>query len=238
MLCPHCSVEIHFTPSEPKNVISLMDKMEAPHSIGVMDDPAGDEQIFRGGYCPRCHKHIVVHYVKAGKDASGRPIPRGIIQESFVGIVYPKRWSKKQMAPEIPIEFVKDFHEAACIIVDSPKSTAALCRRLLQRVFHEHFKIKKKDLFHEIDDYISVENPPADIADQLHAVRNVGNMAAHPLEDRAAGTIVDVEPGEAEWLLELIDTLLDHIFVQPERAAARKANLNAKLTAIGKPTMK
>jgi hypothetical protein len=105
-------------------------------------------------------------------------------------------------------------------------------------VFHEHLGIKKKDLFQEIDEYIATKNPPTELANQLHAVRNVGNFAAHPLADKLAGTIVDVEPGEAEWLLELLDVFLDHVFVEPARTAARKARLNAKLGAVGKPPMK
>jgi hypothetical protein len=62
-------------------------------------------------------------------------------------------------------------------------------------------------------------------------------MAVHPLKDLAAGTIVDVQPGEAEWLIELIDAIFDYTFVRPQRDAARKASLNAKLTAIGKSTI-
>jgi hypothetical protein len=49
---------------------------------------------------------------------------------------------------------------------------------------------------------------------------------------------VDVEPGEAEWLLELLDVFLDHVFVEPARTAARKARLNAKLGTVGKHPMK
>jgi hypothetical protein len=31
-----------------------------------------------------------------------------------------------------------------------------------------------------------------------HTVRTIGNFAAHPIKSTSTGTIVDVEPGEAE----------------------------------------
>jgi hypothetical protein len=51
------------------------------------------------------------------------------------------------------------------------------------------------------------------------------------------GEIVDVEPGEAEWNLDVLDSLFDFYFVQPAISAARKAAVNAKLKEAGKPEL-
>jgi hypothetical protein len=47
-----------------------------------------------------------------------------------------------------------------------------------------------------------------------------------------------VEPGEAEWCLEILEEMFDHYYVKPEQAKARKAALDAKLLAAGKPPSK
>lgn len=46
--------------------------------------------------------------------------------------------------------------------------------------------------------------------------------------------IVDVGPGEAEWTLDVLESLFDFYFVRPERLAARKAEINKRLIEAGK----
>jgi hypothetical protein len=53
----------------------------------------------------------------------------------------------------------------------------------------------------------------------------------------APGAIVDVEVGEAEWNLDVLESLFDFYFVEPTKAAQRKAALNKKLKEAGKPTI-
>jgi hypothetical protein len=65
----------------------------------------------------------------------------------------------------------------------------------------------------------------------------IGNFAAHPMKNTASGEIHDVEPGEAEWLVETIASLMDFTFVQPARFTERKSAMNAKLVAAGKPPL-
>jgi len=59
--------------------------------------------------------------------------------------------------------------------------------------------------------------------DALHHIRIIGNFAAHPEKTVNTGAIVDVEPGEAEWTLDVLESLFDFNFVRPAQLAARKA---------------
>jgi hypothetical protein len=233
MLCPHCQKDIHFGSSGS----FFFYERGQPSKDHWIWDTTGPRTVFSGGYCPSCRGKIVVELYWDSMHESGGPVPPEFSQGKFVSIVYPRRHSLRPLPLEVPPDYRMNYDEACLVLADSPKASAALSRRLLQRVFHEHFGIKKKDLFQEIDEYINTKTPPSDLADQLHAVRHVGAMAAHPLKELAAGTIVDVEPGEAEWLLELIAALLDEVFVRAARDAARKANLNAKLSGVGKTPM-
>ena len=72
----------------------------------------------------------------------------------------------------------------------------------------------------------------------IDAVRNIGNFAAHPIKDTNTGEIVEVEPGEAEWLLDVLEGLFDFYFVQPAELRRKREALNEKLEAAGKPPMK
>jgi hypothetical protein len=192
--------------------------------------------VFRAGYCPGCDGSILIHLIPVDE-----PIVEGSTKyrrkEEVVGIVYPTRRPEKPIAPEVPQTFAGDYKEACRVLDASTKASAALNRRLLQRIFHEHYKIQEKDLSGEIKKFINTQSPPSYLADALDAVRHVGNFAAHPMKDTNTGEIFDVEPGEAEWLVELLETMFDFCFVQPDRQKRRVADLNAKLTAAGKRPM-
>jgi len=108
----------------------------------------------------------------------------------------------------------------------------------LQHILRDHFKLNRPSLAQEIDDFLKLKDVPSYLSGAVDAVRNIGNFAAHPLKDSNTGTIVDVEPGEAEWLLEVLESLFDFAFVQPARLANRKAALNQKLQSLGKTPMK
>jgi len=103
---------------------------------------------------------------------------------------------------------------------------------------HEEYGIKKSDLSKEIDAFILLDTVPGDILSAVDAIRNVGNFAAHPIKYQNTGEIVDVEPGEAEWLLEVIELLFDITFVKPQVENERKDKLNKKLAELGKQPLK
>jgi hypothetical protein len=49
------------------------------------------------------------------------------------------------------------------------------------------------------------------------------------VKSKSSGDIVDVEEGEAEWLLNALEELFDYCYVAPPQATARRAALNQKL---------
>jgi hypothetical protein len=124
------------------------------------------------------------------------------------------------------------------VLADSEKASAALSRRCLQHLLREKLKVKRGDLATEIQQVLDARSLPTHLAEDLDAIRNIGNFAAHPLKSTNTGEVVDVEPHEAEWLLTVLEGLFDFCFVQPARAQAKRDALNLKLQAIGKPPMK
>lgn len=159
--------------------------------------------------------------------------------ESCRRIVHPKSTSRSPIPVEVDDEMVKsDYIEACLVLTDSPKASAALSRRALQHILREKLNVKHQDLSKEIQEAIDGNLLPAELSENLDVIRNIGNFAAHPLKSKSSGEVVDVEPGEAEWNLEVLEDLIEYTFVRPARAKAKIEKLNEKLRDTGKPEIK
>ncbi len=224
MKCPYCSKEIHFEPSEV-------------HVYGY-DKPEDGSTGFdiAHGFCPSCINLIIL--VRDGVFQTDEYRTDFLDPINSQEIVYPKNANPRAIPQEVPEKYTNDFDEACAVLLASPKASAAISRRLLQRIIREEFKITERSLAEEIEKFIRLKDTPSYIADVVDAIRNIGNFAAHPLKDTNTGEIVEVEPGEAEWLLDVLEAVFDFVFVQPEKLRVRKESLNKKLTELGKPTMK
>ena len=74
---------------------------------------------------------------------------------------------------------------------------------------------------------------PSALRQTVDAIRNFSNFSAHSITDQTTLQVIEVEPGEAEWCLDILEEMFDHYYVKPAQAAARKAALNVKLAAAG-----
>lgn len=152
-------------------------------------------------------------------------------------LIYPKSSTRNFDLTNIPKDLADDYEEACLVLSDSPKASSALSRRCLQGLLREQ-EYSAKSLAQEIQLAIDSKTLPSHICDSLEAIRNIGNFAAHTMKDTNSGAVVPVEPGEAEWNLDVIESLFDFYYIQPAKMQARKDALNEKLRSIGKPEMK
>ena len=132
----------------------------------------------------------------------------------------------------VPEDIADDYREACLVLADSPKASAASSRRILQRVLRDYGGATQGELNREIDHILPTL--PSDTASALHAVHRMGNFASHPMKSADSGEILDVEPGEAEWSLDVLDLLFDFYFIQPALVKDTQAQLNAKLSGAGR----
>jgi len=145
--------------------------------------------------------------------------------------------SSRFVPPEVTGSVREDFIEANAVLTISEKASAALSRRCLQTILIEKGGVKPSDdLSKQIDAVLPIL--PKYIADDLDAIRNIGNFAAHPIKNKNTGQIEVVEPGEAEWNLDVLEELFDFYYVKPAQSQAKRQALDAKLQAAGKPPMK
>jgi hypothetical protein len=180
--------------------------------------------------CPACKKAII----RLSKIDHQRQTQTPI--EEF--IAYPKNQFRRPTPKEVPAEIRKDYEEAAAVLPISERASAAQSRRCLQAILREQGYIQR-DLLQQIVALLSEENPgkaiPTSLRTTVDAIRNFGNFSAHPVTDQTTLQVIDVEQDEAEWCLEILEDMFDHYYVKPEQAKERKAALDAKLVAAGKP---
>ena len=103
----------------------------------------------------------------------------------------------------IPAAIRQDYLEAVKIADLSPKASATLARRCLQGMIHDFWNIKEKNLNAEITALKT--HIPRMQWEAIDAVRKLGNIGAHMEKD--VELMVDVDPGEAEKLLKVIELL-------------------------------
>jgi hypothetical protein len=151
-------------------------------------------------------------------------------------LLFPKH-RIKLVPSEVPSRFANDFKEANGTLEISPKASAALSRRCLQNLIRDQDKLQEKTLCEEIGKLLKANKLPKYLADDLDSIRQIGNFAAHPIKDTNTGEIVDVEPGEAEWILQVLEELLLFYFVEAGRSKSRRDALNQKLKDAGKGPM-
>jgi hypothetical protein len=118
--------------------------------------------------------------------------------------------SAAKVFPEyIPISLRNDYEEAAKIVELSPKASATLSRRCLQGIIRDFWKVSKSRLIDEINAIKEKIDPLT--WKSIDAVRTVGNIGAHMEKD--INLIIDVEPEEANLLLELIEILFEEWYI-------------------------
>ena len=132
----------------------------------------------------------------------------------------PESFSRPQ--PDyIPSPLVQDYYEACRIRDMSPKASATLSRRCLQGMVRDFCGIRDKTLNLEIISLRKrcvegngIPHVQQDTVDAIDAVRKIGNIGAHM--ERDVNLIIEVEPIEAQKLIELIELLFEEWYVHRE----------------------
>lgn len=217
MKCSHCLVEFHSSISI-KAIGNDVDGLWEIHSQT----------------CPACKRDIYQLH-----NYQYRSVKDGFDKKNTVSLslIRPKTTNRAPVPIEVPDEYAVDYKEACLVLTDSPKASAALSRRCLQHIIRGKLGVQKSDLYREIQEVIDRSMLSTELLESIDAIRNVGNFAAHPIKSTSTGEIVEVEPHEAEWNLDVIEELFEYLFVRPEAIQKRKDALNAKLVDAGKNHM-
>lgn len=193
-ICPFCNSSIPIMPS----TVSVEDcyfNKSIPHYTEDKSYKTAAIVDINMYSCPSCNK---VSFVAQGKR---------LLKDLYVPL-FPQSLAR-QFPEYVPEPILEDYQEAYSIINLSPKASATLARRCLQGMIRDFWKISKSRLIDEINELQS--KVPASQWKAIDAVRSIGNIGAHMEKD--INTIIDVDEGEAEKLLKLIELLIDKWYI-------------------------
>lgn len=218
MKCPHCTVAVHIAFSENVVVIN-----------GV-----NTGWKYKTAKCPACD-NLIFNVVRGEYSRPTAGIPTLKIKEEIM--VWPRSVGRAQISQHVPAAIAQDYSESCQVLAISPKASAALSRRCLQAILNDK-GYTGRDLAKQIDSLLANPQTPSALRDTVDAVRNFGNFSAHPITEQTTLQVIDVDPNEAEWCLDIIEEMFDYFYARPAAVAERKAQLNAKLASGGKPAAK
>lgn len=147
--------------------------------------------------CPNCQKISTIIKFTGGK------LPKKTIP------LYPNSLAR-QFPQYVPENIRQDYEEAYAILYLSPKASATLARRCLQGMIRDFWDIHKNNLNEAISALEDKVLPTQWRA--INAVRRLGNIGAHMEHD--VNKIIDIDPGEAEKLIKLIELLIEDWYIR------------------------
>lgn len=198
-ICPYCSMAVALnneTYSEKYPAFNATHGVISP-SMGSGYNDSTLKIIFYK--CPNCGEYTIF---AIGKGDSVEDVNLPIRPQSIA----------KQFPDYIPKQIREDYEEACAVLFLSPKSSATLSRRCLQGMIRDYWGITKKRLIDEITALQDKVQP--DLWKAIDSLRQLGNIGAHMEKD--VDLIVDIDPGEAEKLIKLIELLIKEWYINRE----------------------
>ena len=191
-LCPYCN---HAAALNDSTYLKVKSSFESPyHGYNPLKDSEVTLGIFK---CPHCSGYSI------NAQGTGPKVKTDVVHIKPISLA-------KQFPDYIPKAIRQDYEEAYAIVNLSPKASATLSRRCLQGMIRDFYKVKPSMLFKEIG---QLEHKiPVMQWKVLDGIRKLGNIGAHMEND--INVIVDIDPGEAEKLLKVIEKLLQDWYVE------------------------
>lgn len=210
--CPYCNETFPLLDSTYKPFAFSFAQIDCPRGFYKLAESDADAYIMHQYCCPSCSNKTQIAS-GIGKDVKG------------ITISLSPNSNTVQFPDYIPEQIRKDYAEACQILNLSPKASATLSRRCLQGIIHDFWEIHEKNLNAEITSL----KKQIDISlwTAIDKVRSIGNIGAHMEHD--IDLIIDIDPGEAEKLIKLIELLFKECYM----ARHNRTQLLNEIISIG-----
>lgn len=183
-----------------------------PHVFALGEDQDGSWQV-SNLRCPTCDRLIVGLCTKEGCTYPA----------------WPAASSRARLSPDVPADFAADYHAACQVLFYSPEASAAISRRLLHRFLATQVHAGHGGLADQIRQAAISPALPAYLKQALQKLSRVAKLEPDSVKSLRPEAMSPVEPGEVEWLLDVLQPLFDLYFVQPARMQRKQDALEEKL---------
>ncbi|MCX8033120.1 MAG: hypothetical protein N3B14_07025 [Thermoleophilia bacterium] len=194
--------------------------------------------------CPHCQAEIDAkfHTFALGEDPDGAwqvattrcPVCDRIIAQLVTdsGRTYPA-WPPSSLRPtlsrDVPEPWRSDYHTACQVMCYSEEAAAALARRLLARLLQEQLRLEGRDLSELISKAAALVQMPSYLKEVLDLFAQATHLTADNPKATYPDRLVPVEPGEAQWTLDVVESFLEFEFISRARVERRASALREKL---------
>jgi len=183
-----------------------------PHVFALGEDSDGAWQV-SSSRCPVCHRLLVNLCTKQGCTYPA----------------WPATLSRPRLGDDVPDEYAGEYLAACQIIAFSPEASAAISRRLLHRVLADHAGAGSGGLFQQIDKAARSPELPPYLKDALRSLSRIAKLGPDSEKSKRPELLAPIEPGEAEWLLDVLQPLFELFFVQPAQLQRRHSELEERI---------
>lgn len=206
--CPHCDHHVTITDELFSSDIHWIWKKNADGNIAVQSYV----MICANSDCRKPTLNVALRKWVSAKNGDRQLVGDSLLDMRLVP------FGKARPFPDyVPGVIRQDYAEACQIRNLSPKAAATLARRALQGILRDFYQVKAGRLVDEIDALEDKMEP--ELLEAIHGVRKVGNIGAHMEAD--INLIVDVDPDEAQLLIELVETMIEETYVRREQRRNR-----------------
>lgn len=149
---------------------------------------------------PECRKFTLLANLNRSSQAHNEEKLEGLVQAwQLIPKTQPKEFSSS-----VPQALLEDYREACLTRELSPRASAALCRRCLQGMLVDHWQAAPGELSDQFSAIQALIDQPT--RDEIETLRNHGRIGIH--WESNVNLLLEVEPDEADLLIELVERLL------------------------------
>jgi hypothetical protein len=169
-----------------------------PHTFSLGIDQDGTWQV-ANNRCLVCDRLIVS--IRSSEGASYPAYPAGTV--------------RARLSDDVPADLAGDYWTASQILPFSEEASAAISRRLLQRVLASKAGAGYGGLADQVRRATTASNMPEYLKEALQTYAKLAKLEAHEVKSYRCDALAMVNDGEARWLLEVLKPLFEFYYVQP-----------------------
>jgi hypothetical protein len=184
-----------------------------PHVFSLGIDQDGTWQI-SNTRCPTCDRLVVAVCSKEGKNYPA----------------YPAGSLKARLSKDVPADLASEYWAAGQVLPYSEEASAAISRRLLQRVLSSQAGAGYGGLAEQIRRAVASPAMPPYLKEALETLAKVAGLEADEPKSYRCGVLAPVNEGEAEWLLDVLRPLFEFYYVQPARLRRKRYEVEERIS--------